>query len=110
MTRGEAVEYLVDLGIPVAPIYDIDEAIEDPRVKARDMIVKLDHPKAGGIVTTNFPIKFEETTVEINSAAPTLGENNQEILSKLLGYTTERIKDLREDRGNRQLLKNRITT
>ena len=93
LTRDEAVELFVKLGFPVAPIYHLDETVEDPHLKARDMFLEIDHLKAGKIKTVNFPVKFSKTPVEIRSAAPPLGYHNEEIL-KDLGYDEEQIVEL----------------
>jgi len=94
MTRDQAVEYFVGMGLPCAPIYHVDETVADPHVNARDMFIELDHPKAGRIKLINFPVKFSETPAQLKSAAPLLGEHNEEILKSLLGFSDERIKEL----------------
>lgn len=94
MTRDEAVNYMLELGFPVGPVYHVDEVIEDPQLAARGMFIGVDHPRAGEITVPNFPVKFSEMPVEIISAAPLLGQNNKEILIKLLGYTEKQIDEL----------------
>jgi CoA:oxalate CoA-transferase len=92
--RG-VVDALVGVNVPVAPIYQLDEVVEDPQVKARGMIVELEHPRAGKVRQPNFPIRFSRTPAAAG-AAPTLGQHNEEILSDLLGYGVEEIKALRK--------------
>jgi crotonobetainyl-CoA:carnitine CoA-transferase CaiB-like acyl-CoA transferase len=92
MTRKEAVEYLVNFGMPVAPIYHVYENIKDPHLISRNMFIDVEHNELGKIKTVNFPVKFSESSVIVNSAAPTLGQNNREILIDLLGYTEEKLK------------------
>ena len=94
MNRDEAVKYFEEVGLPIAPIYYASEATKDPHVVARDMFVEVNHPKMGGIKVVNFPVKLSETPGEVVSAAPLLGQNNKEILTKYLGYTEEEVDQL----------------
>ena len=94
MTRDEAVKIFNDMGVPCGPVYHVDETVEDPQVKARDMFVELEHPRAGKIKLINFPIKFSETQPKLKTPAPLIGQHNKEILTELMGYDDEKIQDL----------------
>jgi len=94
MTNVEAIEYLLGFGVPVAEIYSVKELVNDPHLIDRGMFTTVEHPKAGTIKVTNFPAKFSETPGEIRTATPLLGQHNEEILSKVLGYTEEQIQKL----------------
>lgn len=93
-TRDELVNYMAQVGLPIAPVYDLKDIEEDPHVKAREMIIEVDHPKAGKIRTVNFPIKFSETPVKEMRHAPLFGQHNREVVIDLLGYSEERFKEL----------------
>lgn len=97
MTRRETVEFFVDIGLPVAPIYYPYEATEDPHVKARNLFTHVDHPKLGIIKVMNFPVKLSETPGEVKTAAPTLGQHNREILIDVLEYSVEEVEELEKD-------------
>jgi len=92
--RG-VVDALVGANVPVAPVYQLNEVVEDPQVKARGMIVEVEHPRAGRVRQPNFPVRFSKTPAA-TSAAPMLGQHNEEILSVLLGYSVEEITALRK--------------
>ena len=94
MTREEAVNFFVEVGLPVAPIYYASEAVHDPHILSRNLFVELEHPKAGKIKVLNFPVKFSETPGEVHSPAPLLGQHNREILVNYLGYTEEEVEQL----------------
>ena len=94
MTRDEAVAYYTDMGLPCAPIYHVDETVADPHVNARGMFIEMDHPKAGRIKLVNFPVKFSLTPAQIKTPAPILGQNNNEILSEVLGFSDRKLKSL----------------
>ena len=97
MTRDEAVQYFVEIGMPVAPIYQVNECMEDPHLNARGMFFNVVHPKAGTIKTVSFPVKFSETKPVARSAAPLLGQHNRKILTELLGYDTNHVDELLKD-------------
>jgi crotonobetainyl-CoA:carnitine CoA-transferase CaiB-like acyl-CoA transferase len=94
MTRDEAVELYVGLGLPCAPIFHVDETVADPHLAARGMFVEVEHPLAGTVKVPNFPIKFSETPGEIKTAAPVLGAHSKELLMGFLGISEERFTEL----------------
>jgi len=93
----EVVEPLAAADVPVGPVYEVSQTVEDLQTKARNMIVSLQHPTAGMVRTPNFPIKFSKTPGEVLTPAPTLGQHNEEILSTFLGYSKEEIEALRKE-------------
>ena len=77
-------------GVPVGPVNKIGEMLADPQVQAREMVVEVDHPRAGRTKALGLPIKFSETPGEITRAAPLLGQHTREILADL-GYSPAEI-------------------
>jgi CoA:oxalate CoA-transferase len=94
MDRDEAVDFYVKLGLPVAPVYHIDETVADPHLAARGMFVELEHPKAGKVRVPNFPVQLSETPGVVRTAAPLLGEHSKEVLMGLLDLSEERVAEL----------------
>lgn len=97
-TVDEVVSTLVEAKVPVAPVLTIDKVITDPHVRAREMVVEVEHPKAGTVRTPGFPIKFSKTPGKIRKVAPLLGQHTEEVLSRLLGYSRDKIDRLREEK------------
>jgi CoA:oxalate CoA-transferase len=96
MTREEAAEYFVKARVPVAPVYNMDDIIEDPHLREREMFTKVYHSIAGELEVVNFPVKFSETHVKVERAAPALGQHTQDVLESLMGYDKSEIDDLKE--------------
>jgi CoA:oxalate CoA-transferase len=93
---ADIVEALSAESVPVAPVYQIDQMLEDPHVKARGVIQETEHPTAGKVRTPGFPVKLSRSPASIRRPAPVLGEHNEEILTQLLGYTKEEVAVLRK--------------
>jgi CoA:oxalate CoA-transferase len=95
-TTEEVVSQLVEIGVPVGKVMDLDEAQRTPQAEAREMFVRLNHPVLGEIIEPGFPIKFSHTKGDLKKPAPLLGEHNEEVLTSLLNLTTEKVEELRK--------------
>ena len=76
--------------IPCGPINNVKEVVESPQVKARGMIVELEHAEAGRIKMAGSPIKASLTPPSVQFAPPLLGQDTESVLSQL-GYGPEEI-------------------
>ena len=92
--RPEWERLLVKWDVPGGPVNDIAEALADPQVQLREMVVEIDHPVAGKYRTAGNPIK--SGAPESFAPPPTLGENTRELLTTLLGYSDSEVDALRE--------------
>jgi crotonobetainyl-CoA:carnitine CoA-transferase CaiB-like acyl-CoA transferase len=80
---GAWIEALRDGGFPCGPISTVDEIVRDPQVRAREMLVEIDHPSAGRITVPGLPIKFSSAPGSIRRPPPRLGEHTGEVLEEL---------------------------
>ncbi len=92
-TRAEWVELFFQHDIPGGPVNTMREAFEDPHVKAREMVMHVDHPVEGRIPQLGFPVKFSGTPGRITSPPPSLGQHTSAVLERL-GYTQQQIADM----------------
>jgi crotonobetainyl-CoA:carnitine CoA-transferase CaiB-like acyl-CoA transferase len=83
-------------GVPVGPVNKTSDMVSDPQVKAREMVIEVEHPKAGRVKAIGHPVKFSETKVEASRPAPLLGQHTREVL-KDLGYDDARIDALAQE-------------
>lgn len=94
----DAVARLVACGVPAAPVRDTAAAVRDPLVHERGEVVPLVHPRFGhhdGLYGTGVPIVFSEAPAHLAASAPELGEHTDSVLGDELGYSPERIAELR---------------
>jgi crotonobetainyl-CoA:carnitine CoA-transferase CaiB-like acyl-CoA transferase len=80
--------------VPCAPVNDVRQALADPQVLARDMIVEVEHPEFGTLREVRSPVRTEGE-VRQPRRAPRLGEDTDDILREVLGYGEGTIARLR---------------
>lgn len=79
--------------VPCAPVNTLEEALRDPQVLAREMIVTVPHPLFGLIKEVNCPIRIPGAEMAY-APGPRMGEYTEAILKEYLGLSAERIAEL----------------
>jgi len=92
-TVGEWIALLEAEGVPCGPINSIAQMAADPQTAARQMVVELEHPKAGKTRALGLPIKFSATPGRVARSAPTYGEHTREVLGEF-GFSAAEIEAL----------------
>ena len=92
-TSAEWITILNDAGVPCGPIYRVDEAFADPQVRHLEIAQPVKSPVLGDITILGHPVSHGTTRQPIRTAAPELGQHNEEVLTAI-GYTKEQIADL----------------
>ncbi len=87
------VEALDAAAVPGGPVYSYQQVFDDPHVKARAMVVEMEHPIMGTIKTFGSPVKSSGELVSIRRAAPWLGQHSEEIV-RSLGIAEDEVKSL----------------
>jgi crotonobetainyl-CoA:carnitine CoA-transferase CaiB-like acyl-CoA transferase len=87
---------LLQHGIPVGAINTIDQVVEHPQVKAREMLVEYEHPVAGTVRVVGVPVKLSETPGRVREPAPLLGQHTDQVLRQYLGMDAAEIAALRQ--------------
>ena len=84
-TTNEWVKQFENLKIPCGPIYNIKEAVENPQIEARNMIVKAYHKVIGEFKLAGNPIKMSSYKDENKRGdIPDLDEHRKKILEEFI--------------------------
>jgi crotonobetainyl-CoA:carnitine CoA-transferase CaiB-like acyl-CoA transferase len=81
--------------VPYAPVYSMEEAMEDPHVQARGLVQEIEAKGLGKIKEVNFPVQFSSMEGKIRRPPPQWGEHTGDLLEEL-GYSKEEIALLKE--------------
>lgn len=68
--------------VPVGVINSIEDALNEPQIQHRDMVVNIPHALNADFKAIASPINLSDTPVEYHHAPPQLGEHTQMILSR----------------------------
>jgi formyl-CoA transferase len=82
-TKYEAMEILAEAGVPAGAMLDTKELLADPHLRARDMVVTVEHPERGPWEFIGPPIHLSGSKVAMRPA-PLLGEHSREVLTEEL--------------------------
>jgi crotonobetainyl-CoA:carnitine CoA-transferase CaiB-like acyl-CoA transferase len=80
-------------GVPSARVNDVSQALADPQVEARNGLVDIDHPRLGAVRQVATPLRVGEEEKPVRRA-PFRGEDTEEVLVGLCGYSPERVRAL----------------
>ena len=85
--------------IPCGPVNDFAQALSDPQIRSRDMVVEVPLPGGTSVPMPGIPMKFSDAPTPAFKEPPTLGRDTRTVLADLLGYDAAKIDALREGRA-----------
>jgi crotonobetainyl-CoA:carnitine CoA-transferase CaiB-like acyl-CoA transferase len=95
-TRDEWLALFAGRDVCVGPVNDLAEAVSDPQLAARELVVELEHPELGPQRQVGIPIKLREHPGGLRRPAPALGDATRETLAAV-GYDDDEIEQLLAD-------------
>lgn len=91
-TKDELYEEAVKRGIMLAPCATTEDVSRNRQLQARGFWEKVEHPELGEtLVYPGAPLKLKETPYKIQCRAPLIGEHNEEVYRRELGFSREQI-------------------
>jgi len=87
---------LEEASVGCSPIMNLEEVFADPHVNSRGMLLEMEHKsleQPAKLIAS--PLKFDKTPVTYRQPPPLLGEQSEEILEEVGGYTKEEVAQLR---------------
>lgn len=94
-TRDDVMEAFESAEAAIAPVYDVRELIQDPQVRALDMITTVPDEDFGEVRMQNVLYRMSETPGEIRFTGRALGADTDEVLGEI-GIDAARVASLRE--------------
>jgi crotonobetainyl-CoA:carnitine CoA-transferase CaiB-like acyl-CoA transferase len=83
-TMTELFEAAIERRVMIYPAYSAKEIVEDPQLRDRGFLQKLEHPEIGETIT--YPgafVKLSATESGLRRRAPLIGEHNKEVYADL---------------------------
>jgi len=98
MESKTTAEWLTELRghVPCAPVYTVEETLQDEQVVAREMVIEVAHPQFGRLREVGCPIKIDDLSPRYE-AASALGADTDALLHTLLGLSDDEIGALRRE-------------
>ena len=97
-TKTEVMDTLAKSNVPAGALLDIYDFAHDPEYLERGIVVEVEHPELGRVKLPGFAPRLSENHIEYE-CSPALGEHNAEIYGGLLGYSEEKLAELRSQKA-----------
>ncbi|MCP5041576.1 MAG: CoA transferase [bacterium] len=94
--RDEWFARLRESEICVTPVYDLDEAVKDPHMRAREMLVEVEHPEFGTVQQVGIAPKLSETPGSVRTLPSPGGAHTEEVLREA-NFSSAEIEELTRD-------------
>jgi crotonobetainyl-CoA:carnitine CoA-transferase CaiB-like acyl-CoA transferase len=96
LTAEEVTARLQAAGVAAFPALTNRDLAEDPHLRGRGFFVELPHPEVGVRQHAGVPWIFSDMPCRVRRAAPCVGQDTDEVMRDVLGYSAEEVTGLRE--------------
>ncbi|MBI2846853.1 MAG: CoA transferase [Chloroflexi bacterium] len=95
-TKEEIHKASQDRGCPMGPVFTAEEVVSSEQLRVRGYFSEVEHSEAGRFKYPGYPYKFSKTPWRLERPAPLLGQHNEEVYCKRMGYSKEEMVKLRQ--------------
>jgi crotonobetainyl-CoA:carnitine CoA-transferase CaiB-like acyl-CoA transferase len=96
--KWEVTRTLQAAGVAAFPSMTTKDIAEDQHLEARGFFVRLSHPEVGVRTNTGIPWALAHSPNNVRSPAPLLGQHTDQVMRDVLGYSTQKIAELKEQK------------
>jgi crotonobetainyl-CoA:carnitine CoA-transferase CaiB-like acyl-CoA transferase len=98
-TKLELYQEATKRGAWIFPVSTARDLLEDSQLEARGFWVKIEHPELqDSLIYPGAPVKLAEKAWKMGCRAPLIGEHNESIYTKELGFSKEELTTLKQGR------------
>lgn len=91
-TKAELFNDALERGILLAPITTMKDVVESPQLEARGFWEEIEHIELCDTITyPGYPIKMSENLYRVQRRAPLIGEHNEEVYEREMGFSKEQL-------------------
>ncbi|RJQ65264.1 MAG: CoA transferase [Desulfobacteraceae bacterium] len=94
-STNEWIKILEDAGVPCGNVNYGVTLFDDPHAIEHNMVWELQNSISGTYKMIGNPINFTKTPIMPGKGAPTLGEDTAEVLKNILGFSDEKVAQLK---------------
>jgi benzylsuccinate CoA-transferase BbsF subunit len=95
--KWEVTRILQAAGVAAFPSMNGKDLAEDPHLNARGFFTRLPHPETGAQTHTGIPWLLSHSPNGVRTPAPLLGQDTDQVLRDVLGYSDQEIARLKEE-------------
>jgi succinyl-CoA---D-citramalate CoA-transferase len=95
-TRDEVIERFDEFEVAYSPVFDMEDVFRDVQYRAREAMVRVPDADLGEAIVQNVVPKFSATPGSVDFLGAAMGAHNEEIYGNELGFSKERLKQLKE--------------
>jgi crotonobetainyl-CoA:carnitine CoA-transferase CaiB-like acyl-CoA transferase len=96
-TCDEVERAFQEEGVIYQKVQNISDVVQDPQVLANGYVADYLHPVLGNVKMLSCPVTFSQTPASVRFPAPEFGQHTEEVLNELLGYSWEKIIELKDE-------------
>ncbi len=96
LDRAEIMQMARTHRLPVAPVRDLTEVVNDRHMHERGMLEWIDHPEYGRIVVPTSPLRYHGADKVETKPSPRVGQHTSDVFADWLGLSEAEVHDLAE--------------